>query len=181
MLRELDEISQEWRSRVNARADSSVWQLTELLFRQPAVNSTIVQERLHVSKQTALNSIGQLEEAGVLLKAKGEERNRAWVAIDIVTVLDRFAERSGRRTHRRQASGSLVSARAPDRRVEHSGTSTATHAGGWQWSTRCHLSVRSRQSRRCHLGERTRDAARGLLEAVDEGANCSSLIPVRDR
>ena len=98
MLRELDEISQEWRSRVNARADSSVWQLTELLFRQPAVNSTIVQERLHVSKQTALNSIGQLEDAGVLLKAKGEERNRAWVAIDIVTVLDRFAERSGRRT-----------------------------------------------------------------------------------
>ena len=98
MLRELDEISQEWRSRVNARVDSSVWQLTELLFRQPAVNSTIVQERLQVSKQTALNSIGQLEGAGVLLKAKGEERNRAWVAIDIVTVLDRFAERSGRRT-----------------------------------------------------------------------------------
>ena len=98
MLSELDELSQEWRSKVNARADSSVWQLTELLFRQPAVNSTIVQERLHVSKQTALNSIGQLEDAGVLLKAKGEERNRAWVAIDIVTVLDRFAERSGRRT-----------------------------------------------------------------------------------
>ncbi len=98
MLGELDEISQEWRSRINARADSSVWRLTELLFRQPAVNSTIVQERLHVSKQTALNSIGQLESAGVLLKAKGEERNRAWVAVDIVTVLDRFAERSGRRT-----------------------------------------------------------------------------------
>lgn len=98
MLSELDEISHEWRSRINARADSSVWQLTELLFRQPAVNSTIVQERLHVSKQTALNSIGQLQDAGVLLKAKGEERNRAWVAIDIVAVLDRFAERSGRRT-----------------------------------------------------------------------------------
>ncbi len=97
MLRELDGISQEWRSRVNARGDSSVWRLTELLFRQPAVNSTIVQERLQVSKQTALNSIGQLEDAGVLLKAKGEERNRAWVAVDIVTVLDRFAERSGRR------------------------------------------------------------------------------------
>lgn len=98
MLRELDEISQDWRSRVNARADSSVWKLADLLFRQPAVNSTIVQERLHVSNQTALNSIGQLEDAGVLLKAKGGERNRAWVAIDTVTVLDRFAERCGRRT-----------------------------------------------------------------------------------
>jgi len=40
----------------------------------------------------------QLEDAGVLLKAKGEERNRPWVAVDIVTALDRFAERSRRRT-----------------------------------------------------------------------------------
>lgn len=98
MLRELDALSAVWRSKVTARADSSVWQLTELLFRQPAVNSALVQQRLGVSKQTALHSIGQLEDAGVLLKAKGEERNRAWVAVDIVAVLDRFAARAGRRT-----------------------------------------------------------------------------------
>ena len=98
MLSELDEVSRECRSRIIARSDSSVWQLTELLLRQPAVNSSIVQERLHISKQAALNSISQLQAAGVLLKAKGEERNRAWVAVDIVAVLDRFAERAGRRT-----------------------------------------------------------------------------------
>ena len=33
MLSELDELSREWRSKVSVRADSSVWQLTELLFR----------------------------------------------------------------------------------------------------------------------------------------------------
>ena len=30
-------------------------------------------------------------------KAKGQERNRAWVAVDVIAVLDRFADRGGRR------------------------------------------------------------------------------------
>ena len=97
MVGELDEINEEWKSKIKLRADSSVWHLTELLLRQPAVNSNVVQDRLGVSKQAALNAIGQLEAVGVLVKAKGEERNRAWVAVDIVAVLDRFAARSGRR------------------------------------------------------------------------------------
>ena len=97
MVREIDEISDEWKSQLELRADSSAWRLTELLLRQPAVNSRVVQDRLGVSKPTALNAINQLEAAGILVKAKGEERNRAWVAIDIVAVLDRFAARAGRR------------------------------------------------------------------------------------
>jgi Fic family protein len=71
--------------------------ISELLLRQPAVNSNIVQDQIGISKQTALNAIGQLQAVGILVKAKGEERNRAWVAVDIVAVLDRFAARSGRR------------------------------------------------------------------------------------
>jgi Fic family protein len=98
MSSELDGVKNGWRSSITARADASVWRLAELLFQQPAVNSNLVQSRLNVSKQAALNSIDLLEEAGILVKAKGEERNRAWVAIEIVEVLDRFAERSGRRT-----------------------------------------------------------------------------------
>lgn len=38
-----------------------------------------------------------LEAAEVLVKPKGAERNRAWLATDIEVALDRFAERSGRR------------------------------------------------------------------------------------
>ncbi len=98
LLTEIDEATGEWASRIKARSDSAVWPLIELLVRQPAVTAASVTTALGVSKPAALNAIDQLEGAGVLIKAKGEERNRAWVAIDIVTALDRFAERGGRRS-----------------------------------------------------------------------------------
>jgi predicted transcriptional regulator len=103
MLDEVDEITSGWRANVKARSDSTVWPLTELLVRQPAVNMNLAVERLGVSKQAATSAINALEHAGVLVKAKGEERNRAWVAVEIVSALDRFAERIGRRDRRRQA------------------------------------------------------------------------------
>ena len=91
------------------------------------VNSTIVQERVHVSKQTALNLIGQLEDTGVLLKAKGEERNRAWVTIDIVNEFDRFAERSGRRSRKLLPTRSITAEhRSPPTLVGSNGQCVAT-------------------------------------------------------
>lgn len=97
LVDEMDEIRDEWSGRVRARRDSAIWRLIDLLFRQPAVNSTVVQRELGVTAIPALNAIGQLEDLGILLKAKGEERNRAWVATDIVSALDDFAVRAGRR------------------------------------------------------------------------------------
>jgi len=97
MIDELDAIQDDWNSRITARSDSSVWPLTRLLGEQPAVTSNLVADRLNISTPAALNAIGRLEDAGILVKAKGEERNRAWVAVDVIAVLDRFADRGGRR------------------------------------------------------------------------------------
>jgi len=97
MLSNLDAIADEWRDRITARSDSTVWRLAELLMRQPGVNSNVVEEALGVSRPAALNAIGKLEDAGVLVKARGQERNRAWVAVDVVDALDRFADAGGRR------------------------------------------------------------------------------------
>ena len=97
MLSDLDSIAGEWRDRITARSDSTVWRLAELLMRQPGVNSNVVEEALGVSRPAALNAIGKLEDAGVLVKARGQERNRAWIAVDVVAALDRFAEAGGRR------------------------------------------------------------------------------------
>jgi Fic family protein len=102
MLAELAELNGGWRDTIRARSDSNVWALTDLLMRQPAVNSSIVQNQLGVSKPTALSVISVLEDAGVLVKARGEERNRAWVALEVLDVLDRFAARSGRRAASRR-------------------------------------------------------------------------------
>lgn len=97
MLFDLDAIAGEWRDRITARSDSTAWRLAELLMRQPGVNSNVVEVALGVSRPAALNAIGKLEDVGVLVKARGQERNRAWIAVDVVAVLDRFAEGSGRR------------------------------------------------------------------------------------
>ena len=66
--------------------------------RQPGVNSNVVEAALGVSRPAALNAIGKLEDVGVLVKARGQERNRAWIAVDVVAALDRFAAASGRRS-----------------------------------------------------------------------------------
>lgn len=97
MIDELDAARDDWNSRITARSDSSVWPLTRLLGEQPAVTSNLVADRLGVSIPAALNAIGRLEDAGILVKARGEERNRAWVAVDVIAALDRFAGRGGRR------------------------------------------------------------------------------------
>lgn len=97
MLSDLDAVSAEWRDRITARSDSTVWRLTELLMRQPGVNSNVVEGALGVSRPAALNAISKLEDVGVLVKASGQERNRAWIAVDVVAALDRFAEAGGRR------------------------------------------------------------------------------------
>jgi Fic family protein len=97
MLADLDAVAAEWRDRIIARSDSAVWRLADLLMRQPAVNSNVVGEALQVSRPAALNAIGKLEDVGVLVKARGQERNRAWVAVDVVADLDRFADAGGRR------------------------------------------------------------------------------------
>jgi Fic family protein len=99
MLNDLDAIAGEWHDRITARSDSTVWRLAELLMQQPGVNSNVIERTLGVSRPAALNAIGKLEDAGVLVKARGQERNRAWVAVDVVAALDRFAAASGRRAH----------------------------------------------------------------------------------
>ena len=97
MLSDLDAVAVDWRDRITARSDSAVWRLAELPMRQPGIDSNFVEEALGVSRPAALNAIGKLEDVGVLMKARGQERNRAWIAVDVVTALDRFAEAGGRR------------------------------------------------------------------------------------
>jgi Fic family protein len=97
MLADLDALIVDWHERITARSDSTVWRLAELLVRQPAVDSNVVQAALGVSRPAALNAIGKLEDAGVVVKVRGQERNRAWIAVGVVAALDRFAQAGGRR------------------------------------------------------------------------------------
>ncbi|MFF0990929.1 hypothetical protein [Kocuria nitroreducens] len=56
-----------------------------------------VQDQARVSQPAAQRAVDQLLEAGGLTPASANRRNRVWVAEDVITALDDFAARLGRR------------------------------------------------------------------------------------
>ncbi len=97
LVSELREIRGSWRSQIVARSDASVWSLVELLLRQPVLDSAIVQRELGVTAHNANRAIETLESLGFLRKVSGNYRYRKWAASEVLRVLDKFAERAGRR------------------------------------------------------------------------------------
>jgi hypothetical protein len=61
------------------------------------LDSAIVQRELQVAAHNANQAIGALESLGFLRKVSGNQRYRKWAAPDILSALDKFAERAGRR------------------------------------------------------------------------------------
>ena len=96
---ELAELNQSWIATVRARRDSATWKIADLLLRHPVVDSTTIDRDL--GAQVA-NNIGRymapLSEAGVVA-TKGSGRYQNWRAPGVLTALDNFAVRAGRREH----------------------------------------------------------------------------------
>lgn len=87
----------DWRSKIRARTDATVWPLADLALRQPVLDSEIVQRELGVAPHNANTAIEALENIGAIKKVAGNYRNRKWAATEVLEALDRFAERAGRR------------------------------------------------------------------------------------
>lgn len=98
LLSDLDGILTGWQTQLTARSDSVAWRLLRDLPRQPVVNAEYVSSTFSVSKVAAQRALTQLVSAGILREFTGRERMRLWVADEVITQLDAFAMRSGRRT-----------------------------------------------------------------------------------
>ena len=71
---------------------------TSPVFAQPVVNAEYVAATLAVSDRGARNAIEVLESAGVLHPSTSALRHKVWQAPDVLTAMDAFATRAGRRT-----------------------------------------------------------------------------------
>src|SRR5665647_199690 len=91
-------IRQQWRDQIKARTDSSAWRLADQLFAQPVINVDRATTDLGVSAPAARASIATLVDAGVLTPTSDARRNRAWQATSVLTAIDEFSRRAGRRT-----------------------------------------------------------------------------------
>ncbi len=97
LVADLRTIRSGWGSRIRVRRGSGAWRLADVLLRQPVVDSATVAAELGITPQNALRAIGPLAEAGILDEFTGFARNRMWQSREVLTALDDFADRAGRR------------------------------------------------------------------------------------
>ncbi|MBM7784638.1 Fic family protein [Tenggerimyces flavus] len=100
LVQELREIRTSWNERIHARRDAVVWQLADVLLRQPVIDAALVQRELGATSANAHRAIRQLEAAGVITEFTDKKRNRLWQVPWVLQALDDFAERAGRRVGR---------------------------------------------------------------------------------
>jgi Fic family protein len=86
-----------WSDSIKARRDSTAWKIADLIARQPVVNAHLLEERLGLAPATIWRQMKVLEEAGVVKGFDKFKRGRHWRSDEILTALDAFAARSGRR------------------------------------------------------------------------------------
>lgn len=98
LVSELNVIRAAWNEEIGARGDSAAWRLADLLLRQPIVDAGVVADELGLPAANALRPIAPLVEAGVLTEFTGFRRNRMWQSREVLSALDDFAARAGRRT-----------------------------------------------------------------------------------
>ncbi len=101
LVADLRDIRERWNTVVHARRDSAAWPLADLLLRHPVIDGDIVGRELDVTSANAHRAIRHFAEAGVLTEFTGRSRNRLWQASEVISALDDFAVRAGRRGYSR--------------------------------------------------------------------------------
>lgn len=96
---EITAIRERWAEAITARSNSAAWSLADLLITQPVVTAVHVAERLGLSDRGARNTIEVLVRDGVLTAASSAKRMQYWQAREVLTAMDAFARRAGRRRH----------------------------------------------------------------------------------
>ena len=97
LVRDLDDLGRRWTDLIEARRDAAVWRIVELLTRQPVIDSPRMQAQLGLSAPAVNAAIEHLATLGILRKVSGNHRNRKWAALEVLSALDHFAARAGRR------------------------------------------------------------------------------------
>jgi Fic family protein len=72
-----------------ARASALLLQLVDDLFSYPAITNPAVSERMKITPRSSQLNIDKLVHKGILREATGRQRNRLYVATEIVDIIER--------------------------------------------------------------------------------------------
>jgi Fic family protein len=97
LVADLRSIREEWNSRITARRDSAVHRVADLLIKHPVFNARLLQRELGITTGNARRYVDPLTDVGIIVEFTDRSRNRAWRAPEVLSALDAFASRAGRR------------------------------------------------------------------------------------
>jgi hypothetical protein len=97
LVGDLNGARERWSEKIEARRDAVIWRIMDLLLRQPVVDAALVERELNVTPANASRALLQLASAGVTKEFSDKKRNRLWQAPEVLSALDEFAARAGRR------------------------------------------------------------------------------------
>jgi Fic family protein len=97
LVEDLRHIRVEWQSRVRARRGANAWRAADVVLRHPVVNANLLADELGVALPNVYRAIEPLVAAGVLVELTHNKRGQLWRAPEVLSALDAFAGRAGRR------------------------------------------------------------------------------------
>jgi Fic family protein len=84
----LTDLREKFRTMVQATTRGMANQLVDLAFQQPVLNTSVVENRLHISRPAALNALRRLADVGLLTEVgQGPRRQRRWRATEVLAAL----------------------------------------------------------------------------------------------
>jgi Fic family protein len=94
----LRSVREGWQGRVKARRGADTWRVADLMIRRGVVTPEIISSELGIALGNVARVIAPLQSAGVIVSSAGAKRNtRVFRAPEVLSELDAFAERAGRR------------------------------------------------------------------------------------
>jgi len=87
----VEDVQESWRSRtrsrINPRSDAAAWRVIDVLPAHPVITLPVAVTATGRSKAVVNQALAQLEDAGVLLRLPGGQRNRTWEAVGLLDLL----------------------------------------------------------------------------------------------
>ena len=97
LVTEMDNIRASWDDRLTARRSSNAWKLLDVLMRRPVLDSATAAAELGVQQPNVYPPLKALVEAGILKSKSESNLSPFWRSEELLSAIDRFAERAGRR------------------------------------------------------------------------------------
>ena len=97
LVNELREIRASWADRIKARRGANTWRIADLLLAHPVLNAEMIATALEIAPSNVYAPVEPLLAAGVLTQANDKRRGQVWRSKEVLTALDAFAARAGKR------------------------------------------------------------------------------------